>query len=113
MDDDFLPDEFVLDDAPEEQSPPKVIFAGPSDPPPVFRMSPSTAQRSRRGPPYAVVALCLGTGAALTVVVVEATHPRVLPVERTAVSITKVEPPAPSTSAEPATMASAEVDAAA
>ncbi len=34
MDNDFLPDEFVLDDVPDPGDAPAVVFAGPSDPPP-------------------------------------------------------------------------------
>ncbi len=34
MDDDFLPDELVLDDVPDPGHAPTVVFAGPSDPPP-------------------------------------------------------------------------------
>jgi hypothetical protein len=93
MDDEFLPDEYVLDDVPEEPEAPRVIFAGPSDAPPVFRISPSAAQKERRRPSYAVLAFCLGSGA-LVVAVIEAQHPRPVPVERTAVSVTKIEPPA-------------------
>ncbi len=67
MDDEFLPDEYVLDDAPEGGDAPKVIFAGPSDPPPVLRTPPATAAPPRR-PPYGVIAAVLGAGAAILAV---------------------------------------------
>jgi len=71
MDDDFLPDEFVLDDVPDPGHGPTVVFAGPSDPPPVLRAaSPPSAPRSagRRGA-YVLVALGLVGGAAIGAIV--------------------------------------------
>ncbi len=75
MDDEFLPDEFVLDDAPEADDAPRVIFAGPSDPPPVLRVPATVAQRrapvatvAQRRAPYGVIAVVLGAGAAILAV---------------------------------------------
>jgi len=41
MDNDFLPDEFVLDDVPDPGHAPTIVFAGPSDPPPVLHPPPA------------------------------------------------------------------------
>jgi Flp pilus assembly protein TadD len=63
MDEDFLPDEFVLDDAPVPPPRPGIVFAGLSDPPPVMPASPAVAPRGGRNwQPYAVGA---ALGAAL------------------------------------------------
>ncbi len=101
MDDEYLPDEFVLDDTPEKDDAPKVIFAGPSDPPPVFRLSPSAAQTARRHPRYAIITLCLFAGTVI-LAVTESLHPPPVTFERPAISFTRVAPPAPAAAEVPA-----------
>jgi Flp pilus assembly protein TadD len=61
-DDDFLPDEYVLDDVPDDGPGPAVIFAGPSDAPPVLPPAPAPpAPRASpsRGHYKLVAAACL------------------------------------------------------
>jgi tetratricopeptide (TPR) repeat protein len=69
MEDDFLSDEFVLDDVPEQGQGPTIVFAGPSDAPPALRAGPATAQRTVRGRgPYVLVAIGFWAGAAVAAI---------------------------------------------
>jgi tetratricopeptide (TPR) repeat protein len=74
-DDEFLPDEFVLDDVPEEQRAANVVFAGPSDAPPA---SPSRAARVRRPTdrrPLGPIAVAILSAAAAVAAVFAASRP--------------------------------------
>lgn len=66
-DDDFLPDEYVLDDVPDDGHGPAVIFAAPSDAPPV--LPPAPAPPALRASPsrghYTLVAVAFLSGAAV------------------------------------------------
>jgi tetratricopeptide (TPR) repeat protein len=80
MDDDFLPDELVLDDTPENDDASKVVFAGPSDAPPVFQIPRSTASlTAAHRPPYALLTFCLLTGAVILGVTASLRAPAVRP----------------------------------
>jgi len=99
-DDDFLPDEFVLDDVPDNGHGPTVIFAGTSDAPPGL---PSTAApRPQTAPtrrPYVLVATALLSAAAAVGATLGAT--RATP-GRDAISVVRAAPagdPAPESSA--------------
>ena len=65
MDDDFLPDEFVLDDVPDEGHAPTVVFAGPSDPPPVQHPPPARTPRPANDRLYIVIGATLFSASAL------------------------------------------------
>jgi hypothetical protein len=101
MDEEFLPDEFVLDDPPEGDEAPRVFFAGPSDPPPVLRSPPAAP---RRRTPYAVIAVVFGAGAAILAVTWSLR--RSAEVKEPELTVTIIAPP-PSASAASATTASA------
>jgi hypothetical protein len=66
-DDDFLADEFVLDDMPDSGREPTVIFAGPSDTPPVMPAAPPSGPRTAPGrrPYVLVLTVVLSTAAAV------------------------------------------------
>jgi Flp pilus assembly protein TadD len=64
-DDDFLADEFVLDDVPDNGREPTVIFAGPSDAPPVMPAAPAPGPATAPGwRPYVLVATAVLSAAA-------------------------------------------------
>lgn len=65
MDDDFLPDEFVLDDVPEERHAPTVVFAGPSDPPPVLHPPRARTPRPANDRLYIVIGAALFSASAV------------------------------------------------
>ena len=101
-DDDFLPDEYVLDDVPDDVQTPTVVFAGPSDAPPgppaaPAAPAPQIAPAARRR--YAFVAAAFLSVAVVIGAVLGARGPA-----RTRASISGVQPsptsdPAPESSA--------------
>jgi hypothetical protein len=116
MDNEFPPNEAVLDDALEEETAPKVILAGPLGAPRVFPISPSIVERSRRWPPYARLALCIRASAPI-LGAKEIRRSRPESAQRAAQSTTKLEPPVAWTTATRAASAfesdpAAEADAA-
>jgi hypothetical protein len=100
-DDDFLPDEYVLDDVPDDERVPAVIFAGPSDAPPVLPSAPAPpAPRASpsRGHYTLVAAACLGAAAVAGAIL----GVRRSPPDRDAISAVRAYPasdPAPESSA--------------
>jgi hypothetical protein len=63
MDDEFLPDEFVLDDVPDPGHGPTVTFAGPSDAPPVPHPPPAHPPRARGRGLYVLIGAGLSAAA--------------------------------------------------
>jgi colicin import membrane protein len=111
MEDEFLDDEFVLDEAPEEPQGPTVVFAGPSDAPPALRApaalrAPPAAARSRGWGAYIVVALGSSAVAALAAILVTR---HAAPAPEAEMSVTIVQPAA--ATAASATAASVEATA--
>ncbi len=69
MEDDFLSDEFVLDDVPEDAEALTVVFAGPSDAPPALRAPPVAAHPTAHGRrPYVLVAMGFSAAAAVAAI---------------------------------------------
>ncbi len=79
MQDEFLSDEFVLDDVPENGRGPSVVFAGPSDAPPALRPPPAATPRwasSGGRTAYAFFALALAAAAAVAATIATKTDPQ-------------------------------------
>ncbi len=92
MEDEFLSDEFVLDDVPENGDGPSVVFAGPSDAPPALRAPPATPPRraSRRGVAYVLFALGLAAAASATAITATRSALRIREIET--MSVATAEP---------------------
>jgi tetratricopeptide (TPR) repeat protein len=114
MQDEFLPDEFVLDDVPENGHGPSVVFAGPSDAPPALRAPPTAPPRSAHGHAhYTVLAASLAAAVACAAIVAATRH-RQQTREIQTMAVEKVEASSARTaesSAPPAVMPSASASA--
>jgi Flp pilus assembly protein TadD len=92
MQDEFLPDEFVLDDVPEDGHGASVVFAGPSDAPPALRPPPAATPRTASGRRAAYAFCAMALAAAAAVATTLATKPASRPREIETMFVATAEP---------------------